>query len=238
MDNPDLISINLGFVNVYYLRGAGGGVLVDTGTPGSQNRILEALNQHNVEPNDIRCIVITHAHADHYGSLAALREVTGAPVLASRRAAEFIRLGRSEPVVPSGCLLRSGFAVMNVLGRLSKRAKALLDPELSPVDVDIVIDDVYDLARFGIAGKLLPTPGHTYGSLSVVLDAGDAIIGDSLMALGQGARVALAESQLALGESLARILALSPERIYLSHGKVYTREDIRRVYERNFGRSR
>ncbi len=59
-----------------------------------------------------------------------------------------------------------------------------------------------------------------------------------MMALVQGARVALAESQLALGESLARILALSPERIYLSHGMVYTREDIRRVYERNFGRSR
>ena len=235
MDNPDLIPISLGFVNVYYLRGADGGVLVDTGTPGSTERLFQALSEHGVAPQDIRGIVITHAHCDHCGGLPAVREATNAPVVASRRVAELLARGGWEPAVPTGCLYRAAFGLLTIVGRVSKRARDMFDPELGPMDVDIIVDEVYDLGQFGVAGRAIATPGHTLGSLSVVLDAGDAIIGDSLMAMGSAPRVALVEDKPALGGSLARILALDPQRIHLSHGTVYTPEEIRCVYERHFG---
>lgn len=38
-------------------------------------------------------------------------------------------------------------------------------------------DHGLSLKEFGIPGKILYTPGHTYGSVSVLLETGDAFIG-------------------------------------------------------------
>ena len=43
---------------------------------------------------------------------------------------------------------------------------------------DIVIRGNTDLAPYGIAGTVIPTPGHTAGCISVVLENGDAFVGD------------------------------------------------------------
>ncbi len=44
--------------------------------------------------------------------------------------------------------------------------------------VDIVLgDEGLSLKEYGIPGKILYTPGHTYGSVSVLLETGDAFIG-------------------------------------------------------------
>ena len=234
MENPDLIPVNLGFVNVYYVRGKDGGILIDTGTPGSAEQILQTLSQHDVSPSDIRCIVITHAHSDHCGGLPGVRAATGAPVLASRRAAEVLRRGDYEPVAPRGWLPRAAFGLVSLAGRISNRVRDNFAPETPPMDVDMVVDDVFDLRQFGVAGRVITTPGHTLGSLSVTLDTGDAIIGDSLMAMFGPPRPMVVESRAALGESLARILAENPARIHLSHGGAYSAEGIRRIYERSF----
>jgi glyoxylase-like metal-dependent hydrolase (beta-lactamase superfamily II) len=37
------------------------------------------------------------------------------------------------------------------------------------------------LSAFGIEGTVIPTPGHTEGSISVILPRGEAIAGDLLM---------------------------------------------------------
>ena len=48
--------------------------------------------------------------------------------------------------------------------------------------VDIILgDEDFSLAEFGIAGKVISTPGHSPGSVSVVLDTGDAFVGDLAM---------------------------------------------------------
>jgi glyoxylase-like metal-dependent hydrolase (beta-lactamase superfamily II) len=38
-----------------------------------------------------------------------------------------------------------------------------------------------DMKAFGVDGKVVCTPGHTAGSISVVLSTGEAIVGDLLM---------------------------------------------------------
>ena len=48
--------------------------------------------------------------------------------------------------------------------------------------VDIALgDEEFSLAPFGISGKVLYTPGHTLGSVSVLLDSGNAFVGDLAM---------------------------------------------------------
>ncbi len=46
------------------------------------------------------------------------------------------------------------------------------------VKADLVLgDNDQALEEFGIRGKIVYTPGHTYGSVSVLLDSGEAFIG-------------------------------------------------------------
>jgi glyoxylase-like metal-dependent hydrolase (beta-lactamase superfamily II) len=64
---------------------------MDTGNPGKADLILERLAGYSVAPHDVRLILITHWHVDHFGSASALRERTGAPVTIHARDVEAVR---------------------------------------------------------------------------------------------------------------------------------------------------
>jgi glyoxylase-like metal-dependent hydrolase (beta-lactamase superfamily II) len=67
--------------NVYLLLDTGL-TLVDTGLKGRYRSILKQVKRLGFSPSDISDIIITHHHADHVGSLARLKELTGARVIA------------------------------------------------------------------------------------------------------------------------------------------------------------
>jgi len=68
-----LYVIPVGPVNTFLLDSPDGCVLIDAGIPGSADKILQAVRDLNKQANDIRHIILTHAHPDHIGSLAALK---------------------------------------------------------------------------------------------------------------------------------------------------------------------
>lgn len=74
---PGLYRVPLGVVNAYLFVGSAVTV-IDTSTPGSEDKILHAIRTLGKEPGDVDAIIVTHCHADHSGSLAALKEATGA----------------------------------------------------------------------------------------------------------------------------------------------------------------
>jgi glyoxylase-like metal-dependent hydrolase (beta-lactamase superfamily II) len=99
---PGLHRIDLGPVNAYLLDTGDGPVLVDTGFPGDELRVLGALAELAVGPASLRAIVLTHAHPDHAGGAAELRAVTGAPIHMHPHDAELVRTGRSgRPLTPA-----------------------------------------------------------------------------------------------------------------------------------------
>src|SRR5438105_4364888 len=71
------------------------------------------------------------------------------------------------------------------------------------------------LATIGLAGEIVPTPGHSDDSVSLVLDTGAAFTGD-LTAPG----LASEESGEAVAESWAKIRALGATTVYAGHGPV------------------
>lgn len=75
-----LYAIPVGAVNVFLLEDPQGCVLIDTGFPGSADKILQAVQSLGKKNSDIRHILLTHAHPDHIGSLAALKQATDAQV--------------------------------------------------------------------------------------------------------------------------------------------------------------
>jgi glyoxylase-like metal-dependent hydrolase (beta-lactamase superfamily II) len=117
---------------------------------------------------DLRLIWITHAHYDHYGSAAALRESTGARIGVHPADAGSLVAGQS----PLGTPHRYGF-IYSLGQSLVNRAWPL--PATSP---DFTLDDGETLGRFGLDASVLHTPGHTPGHTCLLLPGGIACAGD------------------------------------------------------------
>jgi hydroxyacylglutathione hydrolase len=93
---------------------------------------------------------------------------------------------------------------------------------------DVLLEDELDLRHYGVAGKVIWTPGHTRGSLTVILESGEAIVGDLVlprfMAFGPPAVAFWAASREDSLASIRRVLDLKPSTILTSHGGPYRPE--------------
>ncbi len=205
--------LRMGVCNCYLIR-EDGMILVDAGPPNQLNAFIKKLEEFRIEPQDIPLILLTHGHWDHIGSAKELRTLTGAKVAINFREQEWVEqaLKQLPPGVgPWG----------KVLALLARAMSSSVKFPGSPVDMALT-DETSSLSAFGIRGKILHTPGHTAGSMSLLLDTGDAFVGDLAMnglpmRLGPGVPL-LAEDPDAVPESWRRLLDHGAKRFFPSHG--------------------
>lgn len=205
-------------VNVYLVREEDGFTLVDAGLGGSEREILGIAKERGGE---IRRIALTHAHADHVGSLDGLRNaLPEAEVLVPAREARFLRgdLGL-EPEEQSRGKLRGSW----------KTVQTRPTEEISPGD------------RVGSLA-VVAAPGHTPGHVAFLdtrdgtLVAGDAFQTRAGIAVSGVLRPlfpfpALATWSPATALESARALReLDPSRLAVGHGPVI--EDPPRAMDR------
>src|SRR3990172_10495012 len=91
----------LGVGRAYLYQEADRLTLIDTGLPGSAERVFGAIERIGRRPEELRQIVITHHHPDHTGALAGVVERTGAQVPVHALDAPVVR-GERSPPGPSG----------------------------------------------------------------------------------------------------------------------------------------
>ncbi len=156
-------------VNTYLLVGRRP-ILVDCGIPGSADRICDGITAAGVDPTDLEMIVVTHGHIDHFGAAAELHARTGAPVAAHEADLPTYLAGHSDP---------RRRQPIGVFGHLFSRTPPP-NAKTEPLHPQIVLTGEYRLEDHGLDGRIIPTPGHTPGSVSVLLDQGDLIAGDML----------------------------------------------------------
>jgi ribonuclease/clavin/mitogillin len=152
-----LTVVNVGYrsTNFYVVSAGTSRLLVDLGWPGTFGTLRSALERKGVPLGEIRYGLATHYHMDHAGLAQELKSA-GVPLLVVD-----VQVG----------------------------AIPLLRKWMKPVDhfVDITMHDNVvitcdesraTLARIGIAGEIVHTPGHSDDSVSLVLDNGFAFTGD------------------------------------------------------------
>ncbi|MFI8824784.1 MBL fold metallo-hydrolase [Streptomyces sp. NPDC053431] len=217
-------------INAYLLLGRRP-VLVDAGTPGSGRRIYEQVAAHGMDPADVSLIVVTHGHLDHFGSAAELHRLTGAPVAGHVADLGPYRTGRvREPYLPTG-----------PMGRLMARNKNL-HMQVEPFEPGVLVTGETDLDEFGIGARIMPTPGHTAGSVSVLTDRGDLVAGDLIansffgLVRGRPANPPFHDDPLLNLASLRKMLALNPTRLHVGHGTPLEPDRVRRWADREHER--
>jgi glyoxylase-like metal-dependent hydrolase (beta-lactamase superfamily II) len=208
---PNVYVIPLGFVNAF-LIGGDDLTLIDTGIPGSGEKILQAVRELDKQPADIRHILVTHCHGDHTGSLATLKEATGAPAYMHPNDTALVRVGESmRPWKPSP----------NILHKLMARLFMQSGP--SGIEPATIEHEVEDGAELDVAGgiKAIHVPGHCAGQLAFlwpqhggVLFAADTA--SNMLRLGW----AIIYEDLEEGKrSLAKLATLDFEVACFGHGK-------------------
>ena len=132
---------------------------------------------------------------------------------------------------------------LNIFGKIYERIATVALPKLKLPELSRVFsaEDGLKLHRFGLPGRVLYTPGHSTGDLTVVLDDGSAFVGD----LVQGRRLPLITSpefsimavdEPAMFASWRALLGSGARVLYPGHGRIVTIEDIVPVFRRAVAR--
>lgn len=242
MADPKVIRVPilpLGIVNAHVVLGAEGCVLVDAGLPGAEKTIARALAREGRSLEDIRLIVITHAHVDHAGAAARLRELSRAPILAHRGDLPHYR--REVPMT---------FCPTGVSGRLFSRTRLPREPYTAfTPDILLADDESLALDAYGVSGHVRATPGHTRGSVSVTLSTRVALVGDlvasgifigGIARLGHARRPPFEDDPALVARSLQGLLDAGVEQFHLGHGgplpaaevQRHTDDQVRRWFSR------
>jgi hydroxyacylglutathione hydrolase len=145
--------------NVYLVAIDDGLLLVDTGMPGNAKRIVAFIESIGREAGDLRHIVLTHCDIDHIGSVARLKELTGAQVAVHEL---------DGPVLAGEQRPHKGGLAMVVLYRLLS---------FRPVAPDLLLKDGDTVGGL----QVIHVPGHTAGSLVLCREDGVAFSGDALL---------------------------------------------------------
>ena len=158
-----------------------------------------------VGDRQVGAIVLTHAHWDHVGAAKALRDLSGAPVAASAVDAPFI--DGSAPLDPS-------------------------HRSFDPCPVDRLLSDGDELVVGNMRWRVLATPGHTPGSICLLLEprygsnpqgAPVLIAGDTLFAGAHGRTDFVGGDPAEMRVSLRRLAELAPDTLVLpGHNSVTT----------------
>jgi glyoxylase-like metal-dependent hydrolase (beta-lactamase superfamily II) len=146
--------------NVYLVENGDKLILIDTGLPRSDKKIVKAIEDLGRKPADVSTIVITHFHVDHVGSLRKMKELTGAKVAVHEADADYVD-GKRSPPKPKNLMMKA----------LSSVVKA------APVDVELRLKEGDKVGGLVV----IHTPGHSEGSISLldtarkVMFVGDAV---------------------------------------------------------------
>jgi glyoxylase-like metal-dependent hydrolase (beta-lactamase superfamily II) len=199
---PNLTMLRVNGWQLYVWRDDDSVTLIDTGAPGSGAEILSAV------PGVDR-IVLTHGHVDHCGSAAELHDATGAPVLAGAGDTDAIRAGASvpPPVFEDWEL--------PIYQRVSVGLPDTAPPV--PVDRELVDGDVLD---FGGGAEILAIPGHTEGSIAILLPRdGVLFTGDTIANVGSVMLGTFNQDRRQTVASFRRLAALDVETACFGHGE-------------------
>src|SRR5712692_8692082 len=216
-------SIRLKISYAFLVRG-GKPVLVDSGSPNEGARIAAALAKENLRVEDLALILHTHGHADHCGSTAELKQNRSMPAAVHPADAGKMRAGRNGVLRPT-----------RFFGRV---LIPFVDVPFPPVEPEILVEEDFSLRPYGLSARIVHTPGHTPGSISVIFDDGQAIVGDLLMGgyLGGAFRPRspdyhyFAEDLSVVRESIRKLIGLGVKKFHPGHGGPLDSADILRRF--------
>ncbi len=159
--------------HVYLLDGGDECALIDAGAGLAPDEIVARIGEDGLDAGRVRHLLLTHAHADHAGGAAALRDRLNLTVVASSATATMVRTGDEQ-------------AISLVAAKQAGAYPADYRFRACPVDVELADGAQYQVGDLML--EVVATPGHAAGQVTYVLrrdDRTSVFCGDTLFAGGR-----------------------------------------------------
>ncbi len=212
----DIVQLLSGRSNVFLVKHYNGtSMLVDTGVKMVRRFLADALAKFQTPRPDY--LVLTHSHFDHAGNAAFIRTTTGAKTVIHEAEADYLRSGGMK--IPEGT-----YAFTRSLVSLAHKVK--YKPGSEPCPADIVVAGSYSPPDMpGIL--LIHTPGHSAGSISIIVDNEIALVGDTMINVGLfNVFPPFADDVETLKQSWQKLLETGCHSFLPAHGGVISRGEL------------
>jgi len=152
---PTIVNVGYRSTNFWVVSAGQNRLLVDLGWPGLARTLFANLERMDVPLKELRYGLATHYHIDHAGAAQDLK-LKGVPLL----------------------VMEEQVAAIPLMKRFTKPTDNYTEITTHDNVVISTAESREFLARIGIEGEILHTPGHSDDSVSLVLDIGCAFTGD------------------------------------------------------------
>ena len=136
--------------SVHLVDTGSGLILLDTGYQHGLYITIDNIYRLGFDPHDIKMILLTHGHIDHFGAARALKELTGAK----------IAIGKADEAYANGELDLS----------FAKELGMEYNETFQP---DILLSDGDEITLGNTTVRAVATPGHTPGTMSFFFNVTD-----------------------------------------------------------------
>ena len=190
--------VNVGYdsTNYYVLSDSKPRLLIDIGWPGTLPKFQRQFQRMDIKITDIPYCVATHYHPDHAGLAQDLKNM-GVKLIA----------------------LENQVTTLPVLKSYVKPSDNFVDIKTTDNTLLTFADSRTFLARLGIQGEIIPTPGHSDDSITLILDDGSAFTGDLTYPL-----LASDDVNDVVNQSWEKIRSFKVKQVYPGHGPVWKLE--------------
>ena len=140
----NLYHVGVGSVSTWLIPTTNGLILIDSSQEPYVDHILNNIRNVGFDPKDIKYILITHGHLDHFGGAARIKELSG------------VRVGATE----------ADWKLMDEVAKQPLPANPPFNRTVERDERDLVLKDGDTVTLGKTSLKVYVTPGHTPGSAS------------------------------------------------------------------------
>jgi hydroxyacylglutathione hydrolase len=213
---------------VFLLTNGEKNLLIDTSPKFLWRLLTWRLNKLNIR--HINFLILTHTHMDHAGNSAKIKEKYKALVIVHQSEASFLTTG--DNIIPKGT---NSFS--NLLINLAKNIAPLI--RYKPCAYDLTVDKRLELNDYGFNAYIMHTPGHTKGSISVIVDNEVAIVGDCMFGIFNGSVFPPFATDIGqMIESWGKLLDTGCSLFLPSHGSADNRLLVEKDYHKRMNKIR
>ncbi len=224
--NENIYKILSGRCNCFLIESQNRHLLVDTGRENRWKTLAKRLAQLGVTHESLAGVILTHSHFDHAENTANIKKKYKTAIIIHKSEADYLQRGENPPV-------KGSTFVTKLMTDMINPQWLLQHLRYKPVEPDIFVEEKYDLHDLGFNGYIIHTPGHSPGSMSVIIDHEIALVGDTMFGVFPGSVFPpFAENPELMVMSWKKLLDTGCS-IYLpAHGLERSRDVLRRQYNK------
>lgn len=211
-----------GMTNCYLIKTNELKILVDSGTSKNYSNLRKKLSVELEKNSTIDYHVLTHTHYDHAGNSSSIKNDFRSKIIVHEKEAEWIKEGFTR--LPKG----TSWLFKLISNSGNKYAKSI--GKYEPAKPDILVNNNLDLHP---NIKIIHTPGHTIGSISIIVDDEIAIVGDTLFGIFKNKIFPpFADNVVELYKSWELLLKTKCKLFLPGHGKPIKKDKFERLFSK------